>query len=468
MPNYPDVFGKARDLLGRASARVLSRRGERYHAYRANGLDEDQSYAFGEGFSALDADLRGAFRVPAGGGVLLRLKLSTAGFGLIRDPFVELRAPDGRRLRQYVERGVKGRRFFNASGLAGVDGVTLALSDLSCALEDATWVVSPTSPRQGPLLVLAPHPDDAELAAFGLYADQDAWVVTASAGEVGTHDYGGLFSADRAGSLLRGRMRVAESLSAPVAGGARSERCANLGYFDGTLPGMFLDRTRPARSVGVDSTELGLFRAAGGALQLPERAQATWEGLVADIVYLLQLSGARTVAFPHPRLDQHPDHACLGMAALEALQRVENGPTSILTYAVHATGGGTGASIHPVGARDGVVSLPPGQHGTKLFDGLCSVPLDAAVQKRKALALDTYRDIKDGDGPLPIELLSGQVKHGLREVYRALVVYDLGLVRRFLRPNELFFRLDPGSLAGWTETFSAYLRSRLAAQASAP
>ena len=462
MSDASQVFASARDLIGRASARLFSRRSARYHAYRTNPLDEDQSYVFGPGFSEQPAQLSDSFRIPEGDCVLLRLKLRASGFGHTRDPYLELRAADGRSLRQYVERGIDGRRYLNVSSLAGAEGVSMALSDLTCSADDASWIVSPTLPNPGPLLVLAPHPDDAELGAFGLYADQDAWVVTVSAGEVGTHDYGGLFSADPAGALLRGRLRVAESLAAPVAGGIPSERCANLGYFDGSLLAMFLDRSRPARSEGVGSTDLGLFRAAGAAGLLPERRQATWEGLVSDLEHLLKVSGAGTVAFPHPVLEHHPDHACLGLAALEALQRLEGGPSSILSYAVHGPGGIDGASIHPVGARDGAVTLPPGQHPRPLFDGLLSVPLDEALRKRKALALDTYRDLKQGEGPLPVEDIAVRVRAALREVYRALLVYDLGLLRRFLRPNELFFRLERAALADWQEAFAAHVRARFA------
>jgi hypothetical protein len=39
------------------------------------------------------------------------------------------------------------------------------------------------------ILVVAPHPDDAEVAAFGLYADRQASVVTVTAGNAGDMNY---------------------------------------------------------------------------------------------------------------------------------------------------------------------------------------------------------------------------------------------------------------------------------------
>jgi hypothetical protein len=39
------------------------------------------------------------------------------------------------------------------------------------------------------------------------------------------------------------------------------------------------------------------------------------------------------------------------------------------------------------------------------------------------------------------------------------MVYDLGLVRRFLRPNELFYVLDGARLVAYRAAFAAHLRA---------
>lgn len=446
------LIGLSEDALGALATRALARRGARYHAYHQNRLDEDQSYALPAGATRVPAQLGPRVTVPEGGVVLLSAELRSRGLGGLRDPWLELRAGP-LSARCYVERGVAARRLLNVSPLAGHSAV-LACGDLSVRAEGAEWLCFRGRELRAPVLVVAPHPDDAELAAFGLYAGRDAWVVTACAGELGTHDYGGLFSRDAEGAALRGRLRVAESLSAPVAGGVPRGRIANLGYFDGSLAAMYRDPVSEARSLAIEGAGLGQFRAAGEVGLLPARDTATWAGLVADLVHVLRVSGARTVAFPHPRLDHHPDHAALGMAVLEAVERAERSDALLLAYAVHGPGGGNGASIHPVGRRDGSVSLPPGRFSEPLFDDLMSLPLDAATLRQKALALDTYRDLKDEDGPLPVEDVQLRLRRGARELYRALMVYDLGLVRRFLRPNELFYVLDGARLAQHRAAFA--------------
>jgi LmbE family N-acetylglucosaminyl deacetylase len=436
------LLGRAEDALGALATRALPRRGARYHAYHGNRLDEDQTYALPDSVQRVRARLGAHVEVPSAGVVLLSARVRSRGLGGVRDPWLALAAGEvGARC--YVERGVAARRYFNVSALSGRSAL-LSTADLCVEPEGAEWLCFPGRELRAPVLVVAPHPDDAELAAFGLYAGRDAWVVTACAGELGTHDYGGLFSHDADGAALRGRLRVAESLSAPVAGGVPRGRVANLGYFDGSLAAMYRDPGAEARSLALQGAGLGQFRAAGE---------------VADLVHVLRLSGARTVAFPHPQLDHHPDHAALGMAVLEALERAERTDALLLAYAVHGPGGGSGASIHPVGRRDGSVSLPPGQFQESLFDDLVSVPLDAATLRKKALALDTYRDLKDEEGPLPAEALGLRLKRGARELYRALMVYDLGLVRRYLRPNELFYVLDGARIAERRAAFAAHLQA---------
>jgi hypothetical protein len=457
------VLDRSLALLAGCVNRLLPLRERRYHAYHATRLDADVVYPLGAWMERTEAEVAGSFKIPEGDSVFLVLNVTSTRFGTLRDPFIEVRA-GGRSLRQYVERGVNAKRLINVTALSGCTDAQLFLTDLALKDTSAQWLVSKRRPIEGTLLVLAPHPDDAELSSFSLYSSRPAWVVTTCAGEVGTHDYGGLFTHDAEGSKLRGTLRVAASLSAPLAGGVPPGLCANLGYFDDTLPKLFRDRSRPASSATAATDDLSTFRRSGGEIPLPTRAHATWEGLVDDLVTLLEASGASAVAFPHPMLDEHPDHAYLGLAAMEALLR-HGREVALLSYVVHGPGGALGLNIHPVGRRDGMVSPPPIQVSEPLFDGILSQGLSPDQQRRKALALDHYSDLKHGDGPLPLEDAETRVKAALREIYRSIFVYDLGLLRRFIRPNELFYLLDWSKLSAY---HAAFQKARREADKPAP
>ena len=58
-----------------------------------------------------------------------------------------------------------------------------------------------------PMLVLAPHPDDAEIAAFGVYAHRNATVVTVTTGNAGPRSYEAVFEDVPEMYRFKGRIR---------------------------------------------------------------------------------------------------------------------------------------------------------------------------------------------------------------------------------------------------------------------
>ncbi|MCY1181816.1 hypothetical protein D9M73_223450 [compost metagenome] len=81
-------------------------------------------------------------------------------------------------------------------------------------------------------MVIAPHADDAELAAYGLYSQADeTWIVTLTAGEIEAEHYRqmGLNKVDAA--RLKGRLRTWDSITVPRWAGVPEAHCVQLGYF---------------------------------------------------------------------------------------------------------------------------------------------------------------------------------------------------------------------------------------------
>src|SRR5258707_1326653 len=117
----------------------------------------------------------------------LELKVQASIFGDILDPSVRIEAR-GFRDEQFLERGVRGVRFLNLSPLlaakfASGETVSLLGRHLSWLSDSARFhVCLEKLPSANRVLIIAPHPDDAEIAAYGLYADVAATVVTISAG----------------------------------------------------------------------------------------------------------------------------------------------------------------------------------------------------------------------------------------------------------------------------------------------
>src|SRR5262249_18193890 len=152
----------------------------------------------------------------------LEVEVDASVMGWVTDPAIEIRADRFRDV-QYVERGARGSRFFNISRLlksaperarVGLTGRGLAWRRQGLRLHLCRQTVAPADR----VLVIAPHPDDAEIAAFGLYSDTDATVVTLTAGDASDRYRG---AAEPWMHLSReevARVRVLDSLTIPQLG----------------------------------------------------------------------------------------------------------------------------------------------------------------------------------------------------------------------------------------------------------
>ncbi|MHC3970536.1 PIG-L family deacetylase, partial [Pseudomonas aeruginosa] len=105
--------------------------------------------------------------------------------------------------------------------------------------EPTLWRARHPDYRERRVMVIAPHADDAELAAFGLYSQAcEAWIVTLTAGEIETEHYRRMGLDGIAAARLKGRLRAWDSQAVPAWGGVPAERCVQLGYFCLQLPAM--------------------------------------------------------------------------------------------------------------------------------------------------------------------------------------------------------------------------------------
>ena len=285
-------------------------------------------------------------------------------------------------------------------------------------------------------------------------------MATVSAGEIGTLDFGGIFPADGSKNRMRGQVRVEESLYAPRAGGVPRRQCVNLGYPDASLRDLYNQEYRisPERK-----NDFIFYR---GLNENPDLLigieSPSWHGLVTEIEHLLRTSGAKTVTLPHPIIDHHPDHQYVGLAGLKAISNIpcESRP-EILLYSVHWYAMGAGSNIQPVGQRDGTVSLPRLDRETPLFDDYYSHPLTADGVDRKTVALDSYRDMRDHtDRIQPPSSFLDACMRAAQDVYRYCTVYSSSFVRRFSRPNEVFFRINREKVDFWYEQFLGELTGK--------
>lgn len=371
-----------------------------------------------------------------GATLILALRIKSSWLGRFIDPLVELSGGD--RDLQTFERGVNGLRYLNLSeqGPALSRG-ELRLRGRHCRLlgEPTLWSFTPPPVQRQRVMVIAPHADDAELAAYGLYSQADeAWIVTLTAGEIEAGHYRkmGLDSVEAA--RLKGRLRAWDSIAVPRWAGVPEAHCVQLGYFCLQLAAMQAAPSQPQGSREAGLSDTRLFRQLN-PFALPGDADGapTWHNLLADLRELLLKARPEVIVLPHPTLDPHPDHLCAHHAVLQALDGLEWQPTTLLGYANH---------LHdndrwPMGDAGAGIALPP------FFEpGLpmqpVSLPLALSAQRDKAMALGMMHDLQ------PRAPFKRRLRRGIQRLLagRAGSVYgENEFFRKAVRRHELFWRL---------------------------
>jgi LmbE family N-acetylglucosaminyl deacetylase len=389
-----------------------------------------------------NATLRIPPRTQPGGVVLLELRIRSTPLGHWFEPYIEIESARGR-WRQPVERGGSGLRHVELSQMLGDGETTLRLRarhlevrDQSAGLYHLQHDVDLDRQR---ILVIGTHPDDAEIAAFGTYADRDAYVITLTAGEGG--EPGAFERFDGAGTYAeKGRNRSWNSITVPMLGGLSISRTANLGYFDGTLQAMKENPKAPVRSMCADLEFLDAFGQSEDPSLMESRRQrpATWANLVADLEHLIRTIQPDIVVTPYPRLDWHPDHKLSTVALMEAFKNLNWRSGSLLMYANHPCS----SDRYPFGEAGDLVSLPSGINDI-YFDGIVSNPLDASQQARKHMALDAMIDLR------PVIQVDSfrSVARAFFEVLKSTISDGhISYFRQAVRANELFFEVRVASL----------------------
>lgn len=369
----------------------------------------------------------------------LKVDVDSSWRGRFFQPRIEI-AGKNRTVIQYLEHGAAGIRYLNISSLAPDEAGGLTLTGTYAALRDQQ-VELVTFRNPDPIgrrmLVVAPHPDDAEIAAYGLYSDsRNAYIVTVTAGDAGPNNYDEV-SLARAGQYLKkGQLRTWNSLTVPLLAGIPPEQTVNLGFFDATLSAMYRDRSRPVRGRFSQVSDIATFRRQNlSTLGQGLTGSADWNSLVANLEYLLRRIQPEAVVAPYPALDKHPDHKFSSVALFEAIRRAGITRGRLYLYTNHFILN----AYYPYGEAGSAVTLPPGFGRPLPVDALYSHPLSPGKQVDKLFALEAMNDLRlDTEWRSP----AGAVDLAVASLKREIQGREKSYFRRAVRSNELFFVVE--------------------------
>jgi LmbE family N-acetylglucosaminyl deacetylase len=383
---------------------------------------------------------------------LLRLKVRPTRLGSLLDPFIEI--DDGaENHRQYFERGARGWRYLNVSPafqeqVKPERRVRLRPRHLEWQPEGSLLVFDPPAVSGASVLVVAPHPDDAEIAAFGLYSRaRSPWVVTVTAGEGMTAEplpLSGLPTGERA--RWHAELRVFDSLTIPQLGDVPPSQCVNLVFPDGQLAKLFREPQRNFALACGDSIPRAALRSKNqGTLFQSCGSGCTWDDLVSDLRLLLEQARPDIVVCPHPLIDVHSDHVFATVALQQAMMGVTGKPPLVLLYVVHSRD----APIYPFGPSSAIVGMPPWDDADWIAESLYSHPLPPELQRAKYFAVEAAHAVRmDAAKGIsrPGELLSAAHEELLGWV-TGLGRRPASLLRRAPRPNEVYFVVSACALS---------------------
>lgn len=365
--------------------------------------------------------------------------LAVQSWGAESQPWVEVSAGSAT-TRQYLDPYAVGIRWLNLSGLrpqlVGGAEITLRAHAVTLGGDHATLRLFQNQlDLRKPLLIIAPHPDDAEIAAFGLYAGRQSTIVTVTAGNAGPMNYRAQVADPPEHYRLKGYLRAVDSVVVPWQGGIPPERAYNLGYFDGRLAAMHADPSRTVPEVYGPNTDVAPYRRANLGSLLPNGSRTnTWSHLVEDIVTVLRKVNPAIIVMPDPQLDGHLDHEYATVAVVQALAQWNRDATFLL-YTNHA-----GGNRYPFGPAGSVTSLPPlATAGADIMlQKVFSYQTDSGLQTRKLFALESMHDLRLS----PEEQSTCDVPNLPRRSDDYPRLYEKDYLRRAVRANEIFYVFD--------------------------
>lgn len=387
--------------------------------------------------------------VPKHATAFLEVQLESTELGEYFLPFVTAVDKYHHKTVQTFENGTVGKRYLNLSSLSlhPYERVQLVGKHISVPDQNATlYLFKPQTLDGKHILIVAPHPDDAEIAAFGLYSThpENTYIVTVTAGEAGADEiYTKLVKDKSTAHLLKGKHRIMEGLAVPIFGNVSPEHCVQLGYFDTELEKMYryMHASIPGRYNRENDTEI--FRKYNRSPLAKHLYKGSdWQSLVDNFEYLVKTIQPDIIVTPYPLIDRHPDHQFSTVALIQALRHIHWKKGKFFFYTNHFIN----SDYYPFGKRGEAMTLPPMFAGKFYFDALFSYPLSSEKQADKLLALDMMSDIRYSAQ----ESVKSDVNLKYTEMditdpckgNNALICRDYSYFRRGIRENELFYVVD--------------------------
>lgn len=417
--------------------------GYKYINYRKNiypyNVQKDYEYVFNE-MNTMKVDLiNGQFSLPdnisGDYSVFLKIRIKSTFFGKYFPPNIVIQSKT-KSYTEYFEDGVDGYRYLNLSNLVNGNSKKITLLPNKIIFKDQIVEVSYFKNNElsnSKILIIGTHPDDAEIAAFGLYSSySNSFVLNIKSGESGEYNYDEVYKDTIEHYRKKGQLRTWNSITVPLLGGIDAENILNLGYFT-DLKQMYFNKKKIFQSEYAKTIDINTYRNQNVSILKDSLVgSSNWVSLVKNLEILLSIINPDIIITPYPALDRHHEHKYTTIAVLEAIKNsnIKNG--NLFLYSNHYVLN----EYYPYGNAGGTASLPPNFNNAIYFESIFSFPLDEKMQNDKLFALEAMNDLRPDT---EWRFANKAIKNALMNAKTEILGGDNSYFRRAIRSNELFF-----------------------------
>ena len=363
--------------------------------------------------------------------LFLEIDIKATFTGSLFDPAITVHSSQKNNQRQYFEKGAKGKRYLNITHSIPEQNDEILLEFSHCSLtSNNARLIAYKKPdlEEKKILVISPHPDDAEIAAFNTYSKNTSFIVTISAGEKEAETFANLTRDHVHPELLKGRLRAHDSVIAPMWAGKSVRGAVNLGYFDDSLKSMFDNKNKTFQK-NYSKTTLPFRKFNSINLKSDKHGSANWYSLVEDLKEILLSFKPDIIITPDLTIDSHIDHHHATIAIKEAAKAINVKNIQYLYYSNHLKN----TDMWPFGPAGSLASLPP---ITTTYSGIISFEVNQIEQIDKSCVLEMMHDLRS------TKSLKINLRYHLQRLLAGRPFPYFGpesYYRKNVKSNEIFF-----------------------------
>jgi len=366
---------------------------------------------------------------------ILDVNIASTLLGKIKQPYIIIKQGENK-FSQYFEYGAKGKRYLNIPNCINFEDA-IQLETYNCNIikqYGKLFIFNNEINLNGNICIIAPHPDDAEIAAYGLYSScKNVNIITVSASESGKVMYKDFSLKTKEQLLLKGIRRTVDSITVPLIASVKPDSCINYGYYGCTLEELYNNKDEITPNIKIHKNTFRKLNVITDILK--NDFNLSWKSLVDDFKYTLSKINVNIIVLPHPILDSHSDHKYTTKAVLEALKELNIKDMKILFYINH----NKLSESYPYGNEGSLIPFPPNFLNSLQLKSVYSRTLNSKAQIEKAIALESMSILRPY---FPWQKASTIVNRVFKNKMNKIYGKRLDYFSRSVRSNELFFVFD--------------------------